>query len=110
MAAVYNVLFCVILLCCLTVTQGQMLKDCCLKASSKAIPGHLVRSYQHQHRGQGCSLDAVIFVTKKSRFLCAPPDLPWVEDLIKHVDLLTKKCQSSNFQGKRCKGMKPQTV
>ncbi|XP_067084019.1 C-C motif chemokine 19-like [Osmerus mordax] len=110
MAAVYKLLFCGLLFCFLTVTQGQMVVDCCLKVSDREIPRQLVRSYQHQHLGQGCSLDAVIFVTKKNRFLCATPGQPWVRDLINHVDHLTKKCRSSNFQGKRCRGLKPQAV
>ncbi|KAL0979853.1 hypothetical protein UPYG_G00190690 [Umbra pygmaea] len=97
-----TLLLCVVFLCSYQVTQGQTLSDCCLTVSEKLIPKHLVIHYQSQIRSQGCNMDAMIFITRKGRKLCAPIDTAWVSELVKHVDHFTKKCKESSFKGKPC--------
>ncbi|XP_041760143.2 C-C motif chemokine 20 [Coregonus clupeaformis] len=89
------------------VTRGQMVMDCCLEVSQKEIPPRIVTGYQPQVRGQGCSIDAMVFNTRKGRNLCAPTGPAWVTDLMKHVDKLTKMCHQTNFKDRHCKKLKP---
>ncbi|XP_038868934.1 C-C motif chemokine 20-like [Salvelinus namaycush] len=100
----FSVLF---LYVCYQVTQGQMVMDCCLEVNKKEIPPRIVTGYQPQVRGQGCSIDAIVFNTKKGRKLCAPTGPAWVTNLMKHMDKLIKMCHDTNFKGKHCKKMKP---
>ncbi|XP_013998904.2 C-C motif chemokine 20 [Salmo salar] len=103
-----KILFSVLFLCvCYQVTQGQMVMDCCLEVSKKEIPQRVVTGYQPQVRGQGCSIDAVVFHTRKGHKLCAPTGPAWVTNLIKHLDKPTKMCHNTNFKGKRCRKVKP---
>ncbi|XP_072520933.1 C-C motif chemokine 19a.1 [Salminus brasiliensis] len=86
---------------------GDQALDCCLSVSNNSIPKYIVSSYREQFKDEGCPIDAVIFVTKKSRHLCAPSDPEWVINLRKDVDKTLLHCQKTNFKGKRCNGMKP---
>ncbi|XP_006260785.1 C-C motif chemokine 19 [Alligator mississippiensis] len=68
-------------------TQGsEPAADCCLKLGLKAIPNRIVKSYRIQTPESGCSVRAVVFTTYKDKNLCAPPDAPWVTDLMKKLD------------------------
>ncbi|XP_071011980.1 C-C motif chemokine 19a.1 [Oncorhynchus clarkii lewisi] len=99
-----KILFCVLFLySCCRVTQGQMVMDCCLTVSQRAIPRHVVIGYQPQVRGQGCSISAVVFTTRRGLKLCAPTDPTWVTDLMNLMDRLIKKCHETNFKAKHCK-------
>nr|XP_005999081.1 PREDICTED: regakine-1 [Latimeria chalumnae] len=60
--------------------------DCCMKTSPKRIPLRIVKSYQLQTVGDGCTIQAVIFKTKRGLSLCAPPDQTWVKKLIVMLD------------------------
>ncbi|XP_029916409.1 C-C motif chemokine 19-like [Myripristis murdjan] len=104
-----KLLFCVLVIacCCYTVTEGQMVVDCCLRTSETAIDKRLVRDYKRQVLGQGCSIEAVIFETRKGIHLCAPTNRQWVDELMKHVDDLKVFCQKRKNKGNRCKGLKP---
>ncbi|XP_034152077.1 C-C motif chemokine 19a.1 isoform X1 [Esox lucius] len=104
-----KLLLCVLFLCSSWETQGQIAMDCCLSVKHNVIPKHIVKSYQSQVRGQGCSIDAEIFITVKERKLCAPPNSPWVTELKDHTDRLIKKCPENNFKGKQCKRFKPKS-
>ncbi|XP_042371722.1 C-C motif chemokine 21-like [Plectropomus leopardus] len=76
--------------------------DCCLSVANKTIDKPKVADYRRQISGQGCSIDAMIFVTRFDRKLCAPADELWVEELVKHVDSLKKYCKKHHYMGKRC--------
>ncbi|KAJ8005604.1 hypothetical protein DPEC_G00119660 [Dallia pectoralis] len=92
-------LLCVLCLCCYQVTQGQMAMDCCLSVNNREIPRHLIKDYNIQVKGQGCSLDAVIFITKRDLKLCAPHDSDWVVRQTNHID----DCREKKSKSKHCK-------
>ncbi|XP_023992926.2 C-C motif chemokine 19a.1 [Salvelinus sp. IW2-2015] len=83
-----------------------MAMDCCLSVSQREIPRHVVIGYQPQVRGQGCSIGAVVFTTRRGLKLCAPTDPTWVTDLMNFMDRLIKKCHETNFKAKHCKKLK----
>ncbi|XP_066575970.1 C-C motif chemokine 19 [Amia ocellicauda] len=56
--------------------------DCCLTTSPTPIPFQIVREYFAQSNSEGCIIPAIVFITKRNRRLCAPPDAPWVQELI----------------------------
>ncbi|XP_063813577.1 C-C motif chemokine 21-like [Pseudophryne corroboree] len=62
--------------------------DCCLGTKSKEIPSNRVKCYIKQDLSTGCNIEAVIFVTRFGKHLCAPPNEKWVKDLRKQK----KKC------------------
>ncbi|XP_056602432.1 C-C motif chemokine 19a.1 [Triplophysa dalaica] len=92
--------------------QADSALDCCLKVSSQVIPKHVVLSYRNQIRGIGCTIDAVVFTTRKGRKLCAPSgnEAQWVEELTRFIDNRLKKCKAFKIQGKRCEGLKTKTA
>ncbi|KAM5258297.1 C-C motif chemokine 19 [Hipposideros larvatus] len=60
-------------------------EDCCLSVAMRPIPGIIVRSFRYLLIKDGCRLPAVVFTTLRGRELCAPPDEPWVNRLIRRL-------------------------
>ncbi|XP_056403380.1 C-C motif chemokine 5-like [Hyla sarda] len=60
--------------------------DCCLRVNDKEIPYPNVKCYFQQTTAKGCNIDAVVFVTRRNRYLCAPPNSKWVNSLMVKVD------------------------
>ncbi|XP_015416042.1 PREDICTED: C-C motif chemokine 19 isoform X1 [Myotis davidii] len=61
-------------------------EDCCLSVALHPIPGNIVRAFRHLHIQDGCRVPAVVFTTKRGRKLCAPPDQPWVDRIIRRLE------------------------
>ncbi|XP_068128434.1 C-C motif chemokine 19-like isoform X2 [Hyperolius riggenbachi] len=61
--------------------------DCCLKTPKAEIPSRAVKCYRRQDLSN-CNFPAVVFTTVRGKHLCAPPNEPWVKQLLK----LKKKC------------------
>uniref|UniRef100_A0A3Q3VWZ3 Chemokine interleukin-8-like domain-containing protein n=1 Tax=Mola mola TaxID=94237 RepID=A0A3Q3VWZ3_MOLML len=58
--------------------------DCCFKFYSRRVKKSLILSYyMTDYR---CPKNAVILVSKKNRHVCADPNVPWVESIMKNVD------------------------
>ncbi|XP_074527041.1 C-C motif chemokine 19a.1 [Halichoeres trimaculatus] len=107
MAQWAQLIFCCLFISCCTVTQAEVLVDCCLSVhTGNAIPKVAVADYHKQISGQGCSVDATILETRNGHKLCAPSDQVWVQEVEKHVDHLKKFCKKTNYKGKRCYGVK----
>ncbi|KAM3611478.1 uncharacterized protein V6R79_019201 [Siganus canaliculatus] len=92
--------------CCCTVIMGQMPVDCCLEVRNQAIDQHAVVHYQRQTSGMGCSINAMVLVTRRKMRLCVPHEEPWVQKVMRHVDKLGKFCKKRNYKPKRCHAMK----
>ncbi|XDV21360.1 hypothetical protein PO909_026469 [Leuciscus waleckii] len=61
--------------------------DCCLTTKDTRIPIKIVESYFHQSTDSGCPIEATIFITKKGKKLCAPPEKNgWISKIISHLD------------------------
>ncbi|XP_050967103.1 C-C motif chemokine 19a.1 [Labeo rohita] len=97
-----------ILCSCPAEAQQDLALDCCLTVSHKIIPKQIVLTYRKQFKVDGCPRDAVVFQTRKSLYLCAPPaeEELWVKDLIKFLDIRLRKCRETKFQEKRCQGLR----
>uniref|UniRef100_UPI003AADD37A C-C motif chemokine 19a.1 n=1 Tax=Centroberyx gerrardi TaxID=166262 RepID=UPI003AADD37A len=91
----------------LLVTVAQIPSDCCLRVGDVPVEKKWVINYQRQISGQGCSLDAVVFETRRGVRICAPTNSEWVTNLITHVDKLKTQCQKMKYKGKRCVGVRP---
>ncbi|RXN07064.1 SEC14 2 [Labeo rohita] len=89
-----------ILCSCPAEAQQDLALDCCLTVSHKIIPKQIVLTYRKQFKVDGCPRDAVVFQTRKSLYLCAPPaeEELWVKDLIKFLDIRLRKCRETKFQ------------
>ncbi|XP_070760663.1 eotaxin-like [Enoplosus armatus] len=100
--------FCILFIaCCCTVTLAQIPMDCCLNVKNKTIAKSAFGDYRQQIKGQGCSLSAMILVTRRGdKKLCVPDNEPWVQEVVKHVDFLKKYCKKHNYKGNRCLGVK----
>uniref|UniRef100_A0A3Q4HKD6 C-C motif chemokine 19-like n=1 Tax=Neolamprologus brichardi TaxID=32507 RepID=A0A3Q4HKD6_NEOBR len=79
------------------VTLAQVPVDCCLSVATRPIEKRLVANYRHQVQGQGCAIDATIFLSRGGRTMCAPVNEKWVEDLKRHVDQLRTYCKKQNY-------------
>ncbi|KAM7391109.1 hypothetical protein PAMP_021825 [Pampus punctatissimus] len=96
--------FCILFITCIPVTLAQIPIDCCFATSTNQIKQYVVVNYHRQISGQGCSIDAMIFVTRGKRQLCVVPNATWVDSLTKYVDKLKEMCKKNN-KHKRCLGV-----
>ncbi|XP_004620936.2 C-C motif chemokine 26 [Sorex araneus] len=60
-----------------TVRSSDVAKFCCFQFSNKVIPRKLVHAFEFTQ--SSCSQQAVIFITKRGRKICANPKKPWVQ-------------------------------
>ncbi|XP_026100983.1 C-C motif chemokine 3 [Carassius auratus] len=61
--------------------------DCCLTTKDTRIPIQIVASYFHQTTESGCPIPATVFITKKDKKLCSPPEKnSWISKIITHLD------------------------
>ncbi|CAM4545643.1 hypothetical protein PO909_026468 [Leuciscus waleckii] len=97
-----------VLYCSPADAQADLALDCCLTVSPKTIPKHLLLTYRKQFKGDGCPLDAVVFITRRGRSLCAPPaaEKQWVKEHIKFLVSRLKKCKETKFSENRCHALK----
>ncbi|XP_030047740.1 C-C motif chemokine 19 [Microcaecilia unicolor] len=87
-------LLCLIVLCCWETMQvfgNNSTPDCCLLVSHKPIKRHLVKSYRIQTADNSCTRNAVVFITRKNKALCAPPGVEWVKALVAKLDKAHKQ-------------------
>ncbi|XP_044052605.1 C-C motif chemokine 19a.1 [Siniperca chuatsi] len=99
--------FCILfIIYCCTATLAQIPMDCCLTVKNKTIEKTVLADYHQQIKGQGCSLSAMILVTRRGRRLCVPDNEPWIQEVVKHVDILKKYCKNHSYKGNRCFGVK----
>ncbi|XP_020390846.1 C-C motif chemokine 20-like [Rhincodon typus] len=62
--------------------DAQSPVDCCLSYSKKALPPRLIVGYVRQFENELCTINAVIFYTRKGRRVCANPEEDWVNKII----------------------------
>ncbi|KAF7642832.1 hypothetical protein LDENG_00250030 [Lucifuga dentata] len=93
--------------CCCTGILAQIPVNCCLEVKEAPIPQRIAIDYHQQISGHGCSIDAIIFVTRKGKNLCAPVNKEWVCRLMRHVDNIKERCKENNYTGSRCRDLKP---
>ncbi|KAA0716815.1 C-C motif chemokine 21b 6Ckine [Triplophysa tibetana] len=69
--------------------------DCCLNTKDTRIPVQIVASYFHQTTDSGCPIPATVFITKKHKKLCTPPEEKhgWISKIISHLDKKRKSHQ-----------------
>ncbi|XP_027971035.1 C-C motif chemokine 19 [Eumetopias jubatus] len=60
-------------------------EDCCLSVTQRPIPGNIIRAFRHLLIKDGCRVPAVVFTTLRGHQLCAPPDQPWVDRIIRRL-------------------------
>ncbi|NXS97897.1 CCL19 protein, partial [Jacana jacana] len=70
----------------LPVHGGNNVLDCCLRTSENPIPRRIVQDYRLQLVQDGCNIPAAVFITTKGKYLCAPPQAPWVIRLQEKLD------------------------
>ncbi|XP_040337503.1 C-C motif chemokine 19 [Herpailurus yagouaroundi] len=66
-------------------------EDCCLSVTQRPIPGNIVRAFHYLLIQDGCRVPAVVFTTLRGHQLCAPPDQPWVDRIIRRLQKNTAK-------------------
>ncbi|NP_001290247.1 C-C motif chemokine 19-like precursor [Larimichthys crocea] len=100
-----KIFFCILFItCCCTVTVAQIVMDCCLSVRNQTVDKRAIVDHHHQITGQGCSLDAMILMTRRKIKLCVPADEPWVLDVVKHVEDKKKRCMKTK-KARGCKDM-----
>ncbi|XP_062273446.1 C-C motif chemokine 20-like [Scomber scombrus] len=100
-----KLLFCVLFLTCCIATLAHMPMDCCMSTSRPTIVKQSVVDYRRQVKGQGCPIDAMIFLTRHGKKLCSVTDLPGLSEVMTHVDNLKKRCKDGTYKTKRCFGV-----
>ncbi|XP_053304749.1 C-C motif chemokine 19-like [Spea bombifrons] len=59
--------------------------DCCLRVKNKVIPRQNVKHFFLQDESSGCSIKAVVLVTRRNRHLCVPHHVEWVKNIMEDV-------------------------
>ncbi|NWV96406.1 CL3L1 protein, partial [Machaerirhynchus nigripectus] len=59
---------------------------CCFSYTSRRLPRSTIRSAYRT--SNSCSMPAVVLVTSKGREVCADPKASWVQEHLKHLELL----------------------
>ncbi|XP_008561328.1 PREDICTED: C-C motif chemokine 19 [Galeopterus variegatus] len=67
------------------------IEDCCLSVTQRPIPRNIVRDFRYLLIKDGCRVPAVVFTTLRGRQLCAPPDQPWVDRIIRRLQKTSAK-------------------
>ncbi|XP_008693644.1 regakine-1-like [Ursus americanus] len=57
---------------------------CCFAYTTRKVPLRFVKGYDRT--SDQCSTPGVIFLTRHNRQICANPDVPWVQEYIRHLD------------------------
>uniref|UniRef100_A0A8D2DM69 C-C motif chemokine n=1 Tax=Sciurus vulgaris TaxID=55149 RepID=A0A8D2DM69_SCIVU len=78
-------------------------EDCCLSVTQRPIPGNIVKAFRYLLLKDGCRVPAVVFTTLRGHQLCAPPDQPWVDRIIRRLKKSSTKASvlpnpTSNLQ------------
>ncbi|KAM9858683.1 C-C motif chemokine 19a.1 [Aulostomus maculatus] len=94
--------------CTVTLAQIGLPMDCCLDVTEKRVQKAAVAEYRQQISGQGCSITAMILVTRRNKVFCVDVDALWLQEVMKHVDHIRKECKRTNYKGKRCFGVRPE--
>uniref|UniRef100_A0A8C2LRB1 C-C motif chemokine n=1 Tax=Cricetulus griseus TaxID=10029 RepID=A0A8C2LRB1_CRIGR len=68
-------------------------EDCCLSVTQRPIPGNIVKAFRYLLIKDGCRVPAVVFTTLRGYQLCAPPDQPWVERIIRRLKKSSAKAK-----------------
>ncbi|XP_075711045.1 C-C motif chemokine 5-like [Rhinoderma darwinii] len=71
---------------CQVSSANLVTSDCCLKTKNKELPYNNMKCYYRQNTAKGCNIDAVVFITRRNKYLCAPPSSPWVKTLMEKLD------------------------
>ncbi|XP_072519142.1 C-C motif chemokine 4-like [Salminus brasiliensis] len=75
----------VVLLSMVTFSEGMRYgsgpKSCCFDFTRQPVKLSMVKSFSYT--SQQCSKEAVLFIMKKGRQVCAKPSDPWVQEYMK---------------------------
>ncbi|KAL7879604.1 hypothetical protein SRHO_G00018580 [Serrasalmus rhombeus] len=61
-----------------TATYGPMNHACCVKYTRKPVAFSLIKGYFEQSSREVCRIDAIIFITKRNKKICASTADDWV--------------------------------
>ncbi|XP_019373866.1 PREDICTED: uncharacterized protein LOC109298272 [Gavialis gangeticus] len=81
--------------------------DCCVKLDAGHIPAWILQSYSIQGPEHGCNIQAVVFISKWGKKLCAPHDTPWVPRLMKKLQEDLKAGAKPKQQKQAAKSSRP---
>ncbi|KAF7479911.1 hypothetical protein GHT09_008827 [Marmota monax] len=73
-------------------------EDCCLSVTQRPIPGNIVKAFRYLLLKDGCRVPAVVFTTLRGHELCAPPDQPWVDRIIRRLKKSSAKAKQAPQQ------------
>ncbi|XP_052051058.1 C-C motif chemokine 8-like [Apodemus sylvaticus] len=86
---IYTVLLCLLLIAVTVSPQEQTGPatpvTCCYSVTNRKIPLRMLQSYE-RITGTQCPREAVIFHTKRNRFICVNPAQKWVNEYMKILD------------------------
>ncbi|XP_036799712.1 C-C motif chemokine 20-like isoform X2 [Oncorhynchus mykiss] len=72
---VLAVLLSILILTLIPSTQS----DCCLKYTRRPVPCRRLKDYTYQTITSSCDIHAVVFHTRRDKFVCADPSQDWTK-------------------------------
>ncbi|KAL7876472.1 hypothetical protein AOLI_G00114350 [Acnodon oligacanthus] len=91
-----------------TATYGPMNHACCVKYTRKPVAFSLIKGYFEQSSREVCRIDAIIFITKRNKKICASTADDWVRKAL--VRLSDKMKKMSKLQSNQSAGFSVSTL
>ncbi|XP_052358378.1 C-C motif chemokine 20-like isoform X1 [Oncorhynchus keta] len=63
----------------LTLIPSTKSADCCLKYTRRPVPCRRLKDYTYQTITSSCDIHAVVFHTRRDKFVCADPSQDWTK-------------------------------
>ncbi|XP_051969325.1 C-C motif chemokine 20b [Xyrauchen texanus] len=60
--------------------------SCCLKYTQRQIRCKILKHYHIQDITRSCDIPAIIFYMDNGKSVCADPEKPWVQRIVKRLD------------------------
>ncbi|XP_066565068.1 C-C motif chemokine 20 [Amia ocellicauda] len=82
-----GVLFILVIISC-SITESARTDGCCTQyiSSIDNIKVKLIREYKKQDLNGVCNIDAIVFIMKRGRQICANPKAKKVKEIVKHLN------------------------
>ncbi|XP_060777746.1 C-C motif chemokine 20 [Neoarius graeffei] len=77
--------------CLTTDAYGPMNHACCVKYTRTPLDFNLIKGFAEQSSREVCRIDAIIFLTKRNKKVCASAKDEWVRNVLGRLSAKMKK-------------------
>ncbi|XP_027004357.1 C-C motif chemokine 20 [Tachysurus fulvidraco] len=79
------------MLCLTTDAYGPLNHACCIKYTRTPVDFKMIKGFAEQSSREVCRIDAIIFLTKRNKKVCASAEDEWVKKVLERLSTKMKK-------------------